>query len=208
MADIILYASIASRSIAGWWILEELGVPYTWVDTDLLEGKHQRPEYLAINPDGRVPAISIDGVVVTERPAIIGLLADRFGYGTLAPKIEAPERGPYLKWLAYATAVMDPAIAIYTTKGLTVEINERTWNDADDVVRRLSDTLTTPGPWLMGDWFTAADVMVGAIVAMSVFNRLLPESAVLSAYAQRIMERPAFQRAADKTWPRDKFPRP
>jgi glutathione S-transferase len=206
MAEIILYASIASRSIAAWWILEELGVPYTWVDTDLLEGKQKRPEYLAINPDARVPAIKIDGVVVTERPAIIALLADRFGYGALAPKIEDPRRGPYLKWLTYATGVLDPAIAVHLT-GLKEPLNEQTWDGIEHVETRIADTLTAPGPWLLGEQFTAADVMIGAIVVASVFNKLIPENAMIWDYSRRIMERPAFQRAADFTWPPDKFPR-
>jgi glutathione S-transferase len=206
MAEIILYASIASRSIAGWWILEELGVPYTVVDTDLLEGKNKRPEYLAINPDGRVPAIKIDGVVVTERPAIIALLADRFGYGTLAPKIEARERGPYLKWLTYATGVVDPAIAVHLT-GLKQELNEQTWNGIDHVETQIAKALTSPGPWLLGAQFSAADVMIGAIVVAAVFNKLIPENDVIWDYSRRIMERPAFQRAADLTWPREKFAR-
>lgn len=205
MAEIILYASIASRSIAAYWILEELGVPYSVVDTDLLEGKQKRPEYLAINPDARVPAIKIDGVVVTERPAIIALLADRFGYGTLAPKIEAPERGPYLKWLTYATGVLDPAIAVHLT-GLKEPLKEQTWDGIDHVETRLADALTSPGPWLLGDWFTAADVMIGGIVVAVVYNKLIPEKEAIWDYSRRITQRPAFQRARDLTWPPSKFP--
>ena len=112
MAEITLYASKASRSLAGYWVLEELGIPYTVVDVDLQERMHLEPEFLKINPSGRVPVVSVDGMIVSERPAICALLADRFGYGSLAPKIDSQDRGPYLKWLVYATAVVDPAIAV------------------------------------------------------------------------------------------------
>lgn len=205
MADVVLYASIASRSIAAYWMLEELGVPYRVVDVDLKEGKHKRPEYLAINPSGRVPAVAVDGVVVTERPAILALLADRFGYGTLAPRIEAPERGPYLKWLVYSTAVIDPAIAVYISKP-TEPLREMTWGSAEHVTGLLADALAGKA-WLLGDWFTAADVAVGAVVVSALYENLLPENAGLRAYNERIMARPAFRRAADLTWPPDLFPR-
>jgi glutathione S-transferase len=205
MSEIVLYASIGSRSIAAYWMLEELGQPYSVVDTDLAEGKHKRPDYLAINPDGRVPAIRVDGVVVTERPAICALLADRFAYGALAPKIEAPERGPYLQWLVYATAVIDPAIAVYVSKP-EKPLQEMTWGDADHVVGRLAGALAGRS-WLLGEQFTAADVMVGSVLAMALHDHMLPENDVLRAYNERNMARPAFQRAAELTWPRDVFPR-
>jgi glutathione S-transferase len=205
MGEVILYASIASRSIAAYWMLEELGVPYRVVDVDLKEGKHKRPEYLAINPSGRVPAIAVDSVIVTERPAICALLADRFGYGTLAPKIDAPERGPYLKWLVYSTAVIDPAIAVYVSRPAQ-PLREMTWGSADHVVDLLAEELAGK-MWLLGEWFTAADVAIGAVIVMALYNNQLPENATLRAYNDRIMARPAFQRAADLTWPPQLFPR-
>jgi glutathione S-transferase len=186
-------------------MLEELGVPYSVVDVDLKEGKHKRHEYLAINPSGRVPAIAVDGVVVTERPAICALLADRFGYGSLAPRIEAPERGPYLQWLVYSTAVIDPAIAVYVSKPLQ-PLKEMTWGNANHVVERLGSELTRRR-WLVGDQFTAADVMVGAVIAMAIKNNELPDNAILHAYNERNIARPAFQRAANLTWPPHIFPR-
>jgi glutathione S-transferase len=102
--------------------------------------------------------------------------------------------------------VLDPAIAVHLT-GLTEPLNEQTWDGIEHVEKRLADTLTSPGPWLLGEWFTAADVMIGSIVVAAVFNKLIPENQVIWGYAGRIMERPAFQRAADLTWPQDKFPR-
>ncbi len=203
MSEIILYASKASRSLAGYWILEELGVPYKVVDVDILAGKHREPEYLAINPSGQAPAIAVDGVVVSERPAICAFLSDRFGYGSMAPTIEAPERGAYLKWLVYSTSVIDPAIAVYASK-LDKPLRQTTWGDAHQVVEILARALEGRY-WLLGDWFTAADVAVGAVVSMALFNGLLPENRILNDYNDRLKARSAFQRAEQLTWPPELF---
>lgn len=88
MVEIVLYASRASRSLAGYWMLEELCTPYTVVDVDLRQRKQLEPGFLKINLSGRVPVVSVDGMIVSERPAICALIVDRFGYGSLAPAID------------------------------------------------------------------------------------------------------------------------
>ncbi len=203
MAHIILYASKASRSLAGYWILEELGLQYDVVDVDIRELKHKEPAYLAINPSGQVPAVSVDGVIVSERPAICAYLADRFGYGSIAPEIESPDRGPYLKWLTYSTSVIDPAIAVYASN-LQKPLTETTWGSVHDVVGILEQALGRRR-WLLGDNFTAADVAVGSVVTMALFNDLLPDNRALRDYNDRIAARPAFQRAEKLTWPPELF---
>lgn len=203
MSEVTLYASKASRSLAGYWILEELGIPYDVVDVDILTGKHREPEYLAINPSGQVPAVSVDGIVVSERPAICAFLADRFGYGSIAPRIEAPERGAYLKWLVYSTSVIDPAIAVYASN-VAKPLEHATWGNAHDVVDVIADALKGR-IWLLGDQFTAADVAVGSVVTMALFNGLLPENPVLNDYNDRLKRRSAFQRAERLTWPPELF---
>ncbi|QBY01783.1 glutathione S-transferase family protein [Rhodophyticola sp. CCM32] len=203
MAKITLYASKASRSLAGYWVLEELGIPYTVVDVDLRARKHLEPEFLKINPSGRVPVVSVDGMIVSERPAICALLADRFGYGSLAPKIDCQDRGPYLKWLVYATTVVDPAIAVRASD-LDAPLQHTTWDTAQGAVEILEHALDGQ-TWLLGDWFTAADVAIGSIIAMARFNNLLPESQILNDYVERLKERPAFQRSEKLTWPPEVF---
>lgn len=203
MAEVTLYASKASRSLAGYWMLEELGTPYTVVDVDLQEGKHREPEFLMINPSGRVPVVSVDGMVVSERPAICALLADRFGYGSLAPKIASKDRAAYLKWLVYATAVLDPAIAVRASN-LDRPLRHTTWDSAEDAVNILSEALDGHA-WLLGNQFTAADVAIGSVITMAQFNDLLPESQVLDDYGKRLQERPAFKQAERLTWPPELF---
>src|SRR5436190_11720599 len=116
MSDIVLYGSIHSRTFTARWILEELGLPYRVVDIDIRKGWQKRPEFLAINPMGKAPAITDDGVVVTETPAICLYLADRYGVGRLAPPLDDPRRGPYLRWAVFATAVLEPAIYLRAEK--------------------------------------------------------------------------------------------
>lgn len=199
MADIILYASIASRSLTAFWMLEELGVSYEWRETDIRTGQHKQPDYLKINPQGRVPALVLDGVVITERPAICATLADRFSYGVLSPKLDAPERGAYNKWLVYAGSVLDPAICM-NMAGLDVAPKLTTWNPLPDVVAEL-DTALTGKQWLLGDQFTAADVALGSVVAIALFNKRMPSTAAIEAYKDRLQARPAMERATAKTFP-------
>ncbi|MEJ8562337.1 glutathione S-transferase family protein [Yoonia sp. GPGPB17] len=203
MTDLVLFASKASRSLAGYWMLEELGIPYEVVDVDIRERKNREPEFLKINPSGRVPVVSVDGMVVSERPAICALLADRFGYGALAPKIDAKDRGPYLKWLVYATAVLDPAIAVRASH-LDAPLRHTTWDSAQDAVDILDQALDGQ-EWLLGDQFTAADVAIGSVITMAQFNDLLPESQILDDYGNRLKARSAFQRAERLTWPPELF---
>lgn len=203
MAEVVLYASKASRSLAGYWILEELGIPYEVVDVDLRERKNRESDFLRINPSGRVPVVSVDGMIVSERPAICALLADRFGYGSIAPEIESKERGPYLKWLVYSTAVVDPAIAVRASN-LDMPLKHTTWDTAQATVDILSQALEAKA-WLLGDRFSAADVAIGSVITMARFNGLLPESRIMGDYADRLRERPAFQVAERLTWPPEFF---
>ena len=109
MADITLYHSPASRAFTTYWLLEELGTPFKVKTIDLSKGEQKSAEYRRINPMGKVPALTDGKVTVTENPAICLYLADRYGYGRLAPKIEAAERGAYLRWMVFSTAVLEPA---------------------------------------------------------------------------------------------------
>ncbi|HWA60318.1 MAG TPA: glutathione S-transferase family protein, partial [Caulobacteraceae bacterium] len=189
--DIVFYASIHSRSFTVRWMLAELDLPHRIVDTHIRSGKQKDPAYLAINPMGKVPAITDGGVVVTETPAICLYLADRYGYGTLAPAVDDPARGPYLRWSVFATAAFEPGIYMHDRypnaggRGFG-------WGTYDDVRRVVEDALR-PGPWILGERFSAADVILGSILSVALFNKRLPETETLAAYNARITARPACQ---------------
>ncbi len=197
MSEIVLYGSIHSRTFTARWILEELGLACRVVDTDIRAGRQKDPAFLAINPMGKVPAITDDGVVVTETPAICIHLADRYGMGALAPAIDDPRRGAYLRWSVFATAVLEPAIWL-RDQGL--EPRGVGWGDYDTALNAL-ETALTPGPWLLGQMFSAADVAVGAVLTVAVFNKRVEGRPVLQAYNERLMARPACMRAAEANWP-------
>jgi glutathione S-transferase len=177
-------------------MLEELGVPYRMETVRM-----QSPDYVAVNPRGWVPMI-VDGETrVTETPAICLYLADRYGYGTLAPKLEDPARGPYMSWTVWATAVLEPAS---TLVGHEFETMRNGWGFGFGTLERELEVLAAGlegSGYLAGDRFTAADVMVGAVVAMRLVTGELPPHPALVAYAERLGARPAYQKAANINWP-------
>jgi glutathione S-transferase len=197
MSDIVLYGSIYSRTFTARWILEELELPHRLEVVDIRRGDQKQPGFLSINPMGKVPALSDDGEVVTETSAICLYLADRYGYGTLAPAADDPARAAYLRWSVFATAVLEPAVYL-RDQGL--DPKGVGWGDYETALKAL-ETALTPGPWLLGERFSAADVALGAVVSVAMFNRRLPEHPAIVAYNDRLSARPAYQRAAAANWP-------
>ncbi|WP_426437896.1 glutathione S-transferase family protein [Bradyrhizobium genosp. P] len=195
MADeIVLYFSPASRAFMALWMIEELGIRYRLETVDIRKNEQKSPTYLAVNPMGKVPAITIDGVVITETPAICTYLADRYSYGQLAPKLEDPERGPYLRWMVYSTGVVDPGLNARALK-LDAPANTVGWGDYDAMVETLRTALRGKD-YLFGARFTAADVALGGMVIWGMYGQTLPNDPVLTAYSARLQARPANQKAA------------
>ena len=202
MSDITLYFSPFSRSYTARWMLEELGIRYRVATIDIRKGDHKRSEYLLVNPMGKVPALTDGEVLVTESPAICMYLADRYSYGTLAPRIEAPERGTYLRWMVFSTAVLEPTLITGPEAADAQTASARGWGNHADVMRTLHGALAN-GPWLLGESFSAADVMMGSVLGFAVFNKRITNEPVIEAYVQRVAARPAQARAAAFTWTPD-----
>lgn len=196
---ITLYHSPASRAFTAYWMLEELGVAFDVKTVDIRKGEQKSREYLKLNPAGKVPALTDGDVVVSENPAIAIYLADRYSYGDLAPRIEDPERGAYLKWMVYSTAVVDP-VAFLHRQNVDVSGFSAGFGTFDDMVEVLSAVLMER-KYLLGERFTAADVVLGATVSFLLHRRVLPEHAALVDYNARLQTREAYHRAADATWP-------
>lgn len=196
---ITLYHSPASRAFTAYWMLEELGVPFDVRTVDIRKGEQKRAEYLKLNPAGKVPTLTDGAVVVSENPAIAIYLADRYGYGTLAPKIEDKDRGPYLKWMVYATAVVDPVASLHA-RNIDLPGFEFSFGAFDDMVAALTTTLLDR-EYLLGERFTAADVVLGGAISNLLYRGVLPAEGVLVDYNSRLTRRPAYHRAADATWP-------
>ncbi|MGD2132314.1 MAG: glutathione S-transferase family protein [Maricaulaceae bacterium] len=192
MTDITLYAASRSRAVTARWMLEEVGEPYTVQLLDLAAGDTHTPEYLALNPMGKVPTIKHGDVVVSEVAAIAVYLADAFPAAGLAPAIGDPRRGPYLKWCFWGPSCIEPAMMQLMLK---FEVGRGTagWGDPQLVMDVLADAVRE-GPWLLGDQFTAADVVVGSAVMSAMMFGLFPERDEFVAYRERLSARPARQR--------------
>lgn len=188
-----LYWCPYTRSFSAVWMLEELGVPYDRELVDVFKGAQDALAYRAINPMGKVPAIDDGGVVVAEQGAICAYLADRFPEKGLAPAIGDASRGAYLRWLFFTGNCIEPA---YMQKqlGFSVERRQAGWGEYGLVVDTMEQALAD-GPWLLGERFSAADVMVGCGVFYGLLFGLLEPRPAFEAYRDRCAARPAFQRA-------------
>ena len=199
MSDIItFYHNPRSRAQIVHWMLEETGAPYEIRPIDLQAGENRQPAFLAINPMGKLPTIVHRGVTITEAAAICTYLADAFPAAGLAPATDDPRRGTWLRWLFFAAGCFEPALIDRMfqrpdpgNKGALG------YGSYEDVLAALKTALT-PGPWILGDAFSAADVYVGSEInwAMGFGAPGLAGEPVFDAYVERLKQRPAFRRAA------------
>lgn len=192
-ADLVLYHAFPSRSTIVRWMLEELGEPYEVRLLDLKKGDQLRPDYLALNPMGKVPTLLHEGVAITETAAICCYLADTFPKAGLAPPIGDPRRGPYLKWLFYGPSCLEPALLDKATGREPGPRGATGWIGLDTTLDIIAKAVQ-PGPWLVGEQFTAADVVIGAGLRWGQLFKLVPERDDLAGYMRRLEGRPALQR--------------
>ena len=188
-----LYWAPKTRSIRALWMLEETGVAYSRERIDR-DRAPQDPAFLAASPIGKIPALTDGAAQLAESGAICAYLAERFPQADLAPVVGDPLRGRYFHWLFFAPACIEPAFPEQPVKnGMTARSAE--WAEQDRVTGVLERALER-GPWILGDRFSAADVMIGSDLIMG-FEQLgvAPAQASLRAYLERCHDRPALQRA-------------
>ena len=188
-----LYHAAPSRSSIVLWMLEELGEPYEIELLSLKAGDQLKPGYLAINPMGKVPTLLDDGVAITEVAAICCHLADKYPKAALAPAISDPQRGPYLKWLFWGPSCMEPAVIDQHLKRAPGPRAMMGWIDYNSTLDVLESALKK-GPYLLGERFAAADVVVGSGVNWGLQFGTVTARPVFTAYAERLRARPAMQR--------------
>ena len=183
-----------TRAQRAVWMLEETGLDYERVTIDVGDPEAPRdPAFLAASPMGKVPALADGAVRLADSAAICIYLADRYPACGLAPAIDDPQRGAYLYWMIYTPGVIEPAMGERFNK-VTPNRFSSGWGDFDMMIATLATGLGD-GPWILGDQFTAADVMLGSSVHFMRQFGLLDESPVLESYGERCMARPACQRA-------------
>lgn len=191
---VILHHAAPSRSSTALFMLEEIGAPYELKVLDLQKEDQFRPEYLALNPMGKVPTIEHDGAVISEVGAICTYLADAFPAAGLAPPIGDPLRGPYLRWMFFQGNCLEPAVVDHALKREPGRRGIMPYGDFETTIGVLERGLDK-GPWFLGERYSAADVYVGSAIAWGLQFQLLPEREVFKRYAARLAERPARQRA-------------
>jgi glutathione S-transferase len=194
-----LYHAPMTRSTRVRWLLEELGVPYE-LETIAFEPP-EKGFFAQKTPLGKLPVIEDDGVVFAESGAIVEYLVERYGEGRLAPAVGDPARGPYLQWVHFSEGTLYPPIG-------TIVFHTFYRKDASEVPSVIEDARgralsaldflrehKAEGPWVMGDDFTAADVMLGYSLAIARFVQVLEKEDPLAEYLDRLEARPAFERS-------------
>lgn len=195
--ELVFYTNPMSRGRIVRWMLEEVGQPYR---TELLDygTTMKAPEYLAVNPMGKVPALRHGDAVVTEVAAICAYLADAFPQAGLAPPLGDKARAPYFRWLFFTAGPVEAAVS---NRSLGVEVPEDKrgmvgYGQFSDVMDAL-EYAVTQSEYVAGDKFTAADVYVGSHIGWGLMFKSIEERPAFQAYHARVSNRPAARRALE-----------
>jgi len=193
---ITFFHSPNTRSSGVRILLEELSAPYELRAINMKAGEQRKPAYLAVNAMGKVPAILHRGGLVTEQVAIFIYLADLFPQAKLAPALDDPQRGPYLRWLVYYGSCFEPAVVDRAMKREPGQLAMVPYGDYDTMLGTLTGQLAK-GPYLLGDRMSAADVLWGTALTWTTMFKLVPELPVIKDYIGRVGARPAVAKVKE-----------
>jgi len=175
--SIVLYHHPYSRAANVVWMLEEVGVPYELRPVDIMKGAHKAADLVALNPMGKLPILTDGDTVVTESAAIALYLADRYAYGRLAPRVDDAARGTYLRWSLFAPSVIEPGV-MAKQAGWPVKETQAGWGGYDAMLKAME-----------------SDVVFGGTLRFMLAFKSIEERPSFTAYAERLAQRPALQRA-------------
>jgi glutathione S-transferase len=174
-------------------MLEELEIPYELRFVDIRAGAQKAPELIALNPMGKIPVLVDGDAVVTEGAAIALYLADRYGYGRLAPRIDDAARGTYLRWSLFAPSVIEPGTLVHTA-GWQYRDFQAGWGTYEAMLATMERAIADRD-YILGSTFSMADVVFGGTVRYMLRTKQLEPRPAFTAYAERLAARPACQRA-------------
>ena len=196
----VLYGSPSTASLVVHWLLIELEIEHELRMLDFDKHEQKSPEYLKVNPAGVVPALVMDGEVITEAPAIVMHLADRHPQAELAPAVGSPGRAQYYRWMLFMANTLQPAYRAWfyapeiAGAGNVEAVREHARLKLEAAWQRVSDQIESGGPWLLGDKICAGDFLLTMLMRWS---RNMPRPSdswpALKAHADRMKARPAFK---------------
>lgn len=188
-----LYYHPYSRASGTLWALEEAGVAYDLKVVDIMKGEQKSPELVAKNPMGKVPTLVDGDVVITENAAISLYLADRYA-PALAPALNDPRRGTYLRWAFFAPSVIEPAV-MANYSGWTVKEVAAGWGNFTSM-SATAESAIAGKVFVLGDDFSMADVVLGGTLRYMMDFKQMDPNPVFKDYVERLNARPAYQRAS------------
>lgn len=195
--NLTFFHSPNTRSFGVLVLLHELGAQYTLKVLDMKAGQQRQAAYLQINPMGKVPALLHEQAVITEQAAVYMYLADLFPEADLAPKIGDPLRGPYLRWMSFYGSSFEPAVIDRSQQRSAAPQGMSPYGDFDTMFNTLIAQLER-GPYILGERFSAADVLWGSALTWITMFKLLPETQVVQRYIDRVNQRPSVAWAREK----------
>lgn len=184
-----------TRAFGTRFLLEELGVPYDLHVLDVRAGDQLKSDYLAVNPMGKVPAISHRGVVVTEQAAVALYLGDLFPEAGLTPGLDDPRRGSYLRWMVFYGSSFEPALVDHAMKRPPLPRSTAPYADYETVVAVVNKHVTDATPFWLGERFSVADALWGSALAWVTGFGIFEKTPAVASYIERITCRSAFQKA-------------
>jgi glutathione S-transferase len=194
---ITLYYSPQTRATGVRVLLEELGAPYRLHVLNMKADEQRKPDYLAINPLGKVPAIRHGDAFVTEQPAVYLYLADLFPEAGLTPAIGETDRAAFLRWIVFYGSCFEPAVVDKSMNREPGMRNFTVYSDYDSMLGAI-ETALKPGPYLLGERFSAADVLWGIALQWTTMFGLVEERPVFRAYIDRVTSRPSFRKVTEE----------
>jgi glutathione S-transferase len=190
-----LFFAPQTRSITALWMLLEAGAPYEMVRVNIRAPGHPSAEFRQVNPMGKVPALQDGGLGFGETSAILLYVADKFPQAKLAPAPTDPNRGRFLQWLMYPSATMEPAM-MEKRRGAEPMTTAAGWGDYDRAMAALEGAMT-PGQWLFGSQFTAADLYVASSLGFGMMFGMIDKRPAFVEFSERASARPAYKKARE-----------
>ena len=192
--EIVFYHNPMSRGRMVHWMLEEAGAAYRVELVSFEKGENRKPAFLAVNPMGKLPAIVHRGTVITECGAIITYLGDAFPGAKLAPATDDPARGTYLRWMFFGQGCIESALIDRMLSRPPVDRPTALgYGNYDDVMQATEKALS-PGPYILGDRFSAVDVYVGSQLGFGMMMKSLDPRPIFQKYVGLLSQRPAYKR--------------